>query len=159
MNRAKQAATITQNSTVAPPCLTDLPIDRRPLPLAHLRQRGGAAQTKRSRRADDNRVTDFEAVGAAAGTAPPAPPCSARTRSRGYLIDLVTLGAISSSRAWLDVIILSSVLSSRSPRPLVLSHRHRDNRRVGSGEWGVGCLARRVVLTSTYSSLAVKQTS
>ena len=50
MNRAKQAATTTHNTTVAPSYFTDLPIDRCPLQLAHLRQRGGAVQTKRSRR-------------------------------------------------------------------------------------------------------------
>ena len=50
MNRAKRAETTTHNITVGPPSFTDLPIDRRPLPLAHLRQRGGAVQTKRSRR-------------------------------------------------------------------------------------------------------------
>ena len=50
MNRAKQVGTTTHNRTSAPPSATDRPIDRRPLPLAHLRQRGGAAQTKRSRR-------------------------------------------------------------------------------------------------------------
>ena len=50
MNRAKRAETTTHNRTVGPPFFTGLPIDRRPLPLAHLRQRGGAVQTKRSRR-------------------------------------------------------------------------------------------------------------
>ena len=50
MNRARRAATNTHNRTVDPPSLTDLSIDRRPLPLAHLQQRGGAVQTKRSRR-------------------------------------------------------------------------------------------------------------
>lgn len=50
MNRARRAATNTHNRTVDPPSFTDLSIDRRPLPLAHLQQRGGAVQTKRSRR-------------------------------------------------------------------------------------------------------------
>ena len=94
MNRGKRAATTTHKRTVGPPSFTDLPIDRRPLPLAHLRQRGGAVQTKREA---DDRATDFEAAGAAAGSTPPAPPCSARTRSRGYLVDRAALVAISIS--------------------------------------------------------------
>ena len=50
MNRAKQAETTAHNRTAAPLSATDRPIDRRPFPVGHLRQRGGAVQTKRSRR-------------------------------------------------------------------------------------------------------------
>ena len=91
MNRAKRAETTTHDRTVGPSSFTGLPIDRRPLPLAHFRQRGGAVRANKPSEADD-RATGFEAAGAAAGTAPPAPPCSACTRSRGYLVDCVCAG-------------------------------------------------------------------
>ena len=81
MNRAKQAETTAHNRTAAPLSATDRPIDFRPLPVGHLRQRGGAMQTKHE--ADGRASHRFEAARAAVGTASPAPPCSARTRSHG----------------------------------------------------------------------------
>ena len=50
MSRVNQAGTTAHNRIVAPPSATDWPFDRRSPPVAHLRQRGGAVQTKRSRR-------------------------------------------------------------------------------------------------------------